>query len=187
MKSIPVGHSFLSVADDPSITKRLLGDDSTFCYCPDVDGNVPETGPWARQISRDRVPLGPFGAAERLMARFNEIVRLCAWLKAGAQIAAAEHGIIERYKLGPRRAAAAVECARGRLYHAVELDAQGRISRFEFLAPTEWNFHRRGPLVRNLQGAVLTARRRGDAVHAVIASLDPCVAFTLNVSEVRDA
>ncbi|WP_439365821.1 hypothetical protein ACNJYD_07820 [Bradyrhizobium sp. DASA03005] len=187
VKSIPAGHSFLSVADDPNITKRLLGDDSTFCHCPDVDGHVPETGPWARQISRDRVPLGPFGAAERLMARFNEIVRLCAWLKAGAQIGAAEHGIIERYKLGPRRAAAAVECARGRLYHAVELDAQGRISRFEFLAPTEWNFHRRGPLVRNLQGAVLTARKRGDAVHAVIASLDPCVAFTLNLSEVRDA
>ncbi|MDA9424361.1 hypothetical protein [Bradyrhizobium sp. CCBAU 53380] len=187
LKSMPAAHSFLSVADDQNITKRLLGDDSTFCDCPDLDGRVPETGPWARQITRDRVSLRPFGAAERLMARIIEILRLCAWLKAGAQIDAAEHGILERYKLGPGRAAAAVECARGRLYHAVELDAQGRISRFEFLAPTEWNFHRRGPLVRNLQGAVLRARRRRDAVHAVIASLDPCAAFTVNFCELRDA
>ncbi|MDA9443309.1 hypothetical protein XH98_30310 [Bradyrhizobium sp. CCBAU 51745] len=187
LKSAPTGHSFLSAADDLNITKRLLADDSTFCDCPDLEGHVPETGPWARQMIRDPLLLRPFGAAERLTARIVEIVRLCAWLEAGAQIDAAEHGIIERYKLGPGRAAAAVECARGRLYHAVELDAHARISRFEFLAPTEWNFHRRGPLVRNLHGAVLTARRRCDEVRALIASLDPCVGFTLNFREVRDA
>ncbi|WGD51358.1 hypothetical protein QA641_38795 [Bradyrhizobium sp. CB1650] len=187
LKSIPAEHSFLSVADDRNIIKRLLVDDATFCYCPDLDGQAPETGPWARQMTRDRLSPSPSGAAERLKARIVEILRLCAWLKAGAHIESAEHGIIERYKLGPGRAAAAVECARGRLYHAVELDPQGRISRFEFLAPTEWNFHQRGPLVRSLQGAVLTARRHRDAVHAVIASLDPCVGFTLNFREVGDA
>ncbi|WP_018319638.1 hypothetical protein [Bradyrhizobium sp. WSM2793] len=187
LKPIPAEHSFLSVADDRNIIKRLLVDDATFCCCPNLDGHAPETGPWARQMTRDRLSPGPVGAAERLRARITEILRLCVWLKSGAQIDSAEHGIIERYKLGPGRAAAAVECARGRLYHAVELDSQGRISRFEFLAPTEWNFHRRGPLVRNLQGAVLTARRRRDAVHAVIASLDPCVGFTLNFREVGDA
>ncbi|UWU76143.1 hypothetical protein N2603_40630 [Bradyrhizobium huanghuaihaiense] len=187
LKSIPAEHSFLSVADDRNIIKRLLVDDATFCYCPDLDGHAPETGPWARQMTRDRLSPSPSGAAERLKARIVEILRLCAWLKAGAHIESAEHGIIERYKLGPGRAAAAVECARGRLYHAVELDPQGRISRFEFLAPTEWNFHQRGPLVRSLQGAVLTARRHRDSVHAVIASLDPCVGFTLNFREVGDA
>ncbi|OPY94621.1 hypothetical protein A5906_12645 [Bradyrhizobium sacchari] len=186
LKAVPTEHSFLSVADDRNIAKRLLVDE-TFCYCPDLDGHVPETGPWARQMARERLSPRPFGAVERLRARIVEILRLCAWLEAGAQIEAAEDGIIEIYKLGPGRAAAAVECSRGRLYHAVELDAQGRISRFEFLAPTEWNFHRRGPVVRNLEGAVLTARRSRDAVHAVIASLDPCVGFTLNFREVRDA
>ncbi|WFU71613.1 hypothetical protein [Bradyrhizobium sp. CB2312] len=187
LKRIPAEHSFLSVADDLNIVTRLLVDGARFCYCPDLDGNVPETGPWARQMTRDRLSPSPSGAAERLRARIAETLRLCAWLKAGAQIDSAEHGIIERYKLGPGRAAAAVECARGRLYHAVELDPQGRISRFEFLAPTEWNFHPCGPLVRSLQGAVLTAGRRRDAVDAVIASLDPCVGFTLNFREVGDA
>ncbi|WP_420969377.1 hypothetical protein [Bradyrhizobium sp. B120] len=187
LKSFPIEHSFLSVADDRNIVERLLVDDATFCYCPDLAGHAPETGPWARQMTRDQLPLGRSGAVERLKARIAEIVRLCSWLKAGAHADSAEHGIIESYRLGPGRAAAAVECARGRLYHAVELDPQGQISRFEFLAPTEWNFHRRGPLVRSLQGAVLTARRHQDAVRAVIASLDPCVGFTLNFREVGDA
>ncbi|PPQ20087.1 hypothetical protein CV770_07530 [Bradyrhizobium sp. AC87j1] len=34
---------------------------------------------------------------------------------------------------------------------------------------------------------MLTDRRRRDAVDAVIASLDPCVGFTLNFREVGDA
>ncbi|BAC46994.1 bsr1729 [Bradyrhizobium diazoefficiens USDA 110] len=34
---------------------------------------------------------------------------------------------------------------------------------------------------------MLTAPRRCDAVHAVIASLDPCVGFTLNFREFHDA
>ncbi|MGY4567895.1 MULTISPECIES: hypothetical protein [Bradyrhizobium] len=187
LKSIPIAHSFLSVADDRNIIERLLGDDPTFCHCPYLGGHAPETGPWARQMTRDRLWLGRSGAVERLKARIAEIVRLCDWLKAGAHIESAEPGIIESYRLGPGRAAAAVECARGRLYHAVELDPQGQIYRFEFLAPTEWNFHWRGPLVRNLQGAVLTARRHQQAVRAVITSLDPCVGFTLKFREVDDA
>ncbi|MTV19090.1 MULTISPECIES: nickel-dependent hydrogenase large subunit [Bradyrhizobium] len=187
LKSISMVHSFLSVADDRNITERLLGDDPTFCHCPDLGGHAPETGPWARQMTRDRLWLGRSGAVARLKARIAEIGQLCDWLKAGAHIESAEPGIIERYKLGPGRGAAAVECARGRLYHAVELDPQGQISRFECLAPTEWNFHWRGPLVRNLQGAVLTARRHQKAVRAVIESLDPCVGFTLKFRNVDDA
>ncbi|APO50348.1 hypothetical protein BD122_08896 [Bradyrhizobium diazoefficiens] len=49
LKSAPAAYSFLSAADDFNIAKRLLGDDSTFCDCPDLEGHVPETGPWARQ------------------------------------------------------------------------------------------------------------------------------------------
>ncbi|MGY3443068.1 hypothetical protein [Bradyrhizobium sp. USDA 4473] len=187
LKSIRIAHAFLSVADDRNINERLLGDDPTFCHCPELGGRAPETGPWARQMTRDRLWLGRSGAVERLKARIAEIVRLCDWLKSGAHIDAAEPGIIESYRLGPGRAAAAVECARGRLYHAVELDPRGQIYRFEFLAPTEWNFHRSGPLVRNLLGAELTARRHRKAVRAVIESLDPCVGFTLKFRKVDDA
>ncbi|NOJ44842.1 nickel-dependent hydrogenase large subunit [Bradyrhizobium archetypum] len=183
----PMQHSFLSVADDRDVIERLV-DDAGFCRCPDLEGRIPETGAWARQMMRLQITLGRSGPAERLKARIAEIARLRAWLRLGARVETAEHGIVESYRLGPGRGAAAVECARGRLYHAVELDRQRQMSRFEVIAPTEWNFHARGPLVRSLQGAVLAAKPRGQrAVRAMVASFDPCVGFTLNFREIGDA
>ncbi|MCA6116803.1 nickel-dependent hydrogenase large subunit [Bradyrhizobium sp. WSM 1738] len=183
----PMQQSFLSVADDRDVIERLV-DDAGFCRCPHLEGRVPETGAWARQMMRDQLTLGRSGPAERLKARIAEIVRLHAWLGPGAHVETAEDGIIESYRLGPGRGAAAVECARGRLYHAVELDRQGQMSRFQFLAPTEWNFHARGPLVRGLQGAVLAAKPQAQgAVRAMVGSFDPCVGFTLNFREIGDA
>nr|WP_249811732.1 nickel-dependent hydrogenase large subunit [Bradyrhizobium sp. 197] len=90
--------------------------------------------------------------------------------------------------MGTGRGAGAVECARGRLYHAVELDDEDRILRFELLAPTEWNFHARGPLVRSLQGSVLAGGQQGlDAVRALVGSFDPCVGFSLSFREIGHA
>ncbi|MDF0521108.1 nickel-dependent hydrogenase large subunit [Bradyrhizobium yuanmingense] len=176
--------SFLSAADDCEIIERLLGRDARSGNCPDLEGRIPETGPWARQMLRDRLSLGRSGPAERLKARIAEIVQLFTWLKAGAHPETAEEGIVKSYSLGRGCGAAGVECARGRLYHAVELDRYGQIARFEYLAPTEWNFHKRGPLARSLQGAVLRARQHQEgAVRAMIASFDPCVAFTQKIVE----
>ncbi|KWV58129.1 hypothetical protein AS156_35520 [Bradyrhizobium macuxiense] len=187
-KPVPMQHSFLSAADDHDIIEWLLANDVTVCHRPDLEGRIPETGPWARQMVRQRPSPGRSPPAERLKARIAEIVGLCTWLKAGAHIETAQDAIVESYGLGLRRGAAAVECARGRLYHAVELDRQGQMSCFECLAPTELNFHVRGPLVRSLQSAVLTKRPQAQAaIRRVIESFDPCVAFTLNFREVRDA
>ncbi|WP_027583445.1 nickel-dependent hydrogenase large subunit [Bradyrhizobium sp. Ai1a-2] len=184
----PVEHSFLSVADDHKVIERLLADNAGLSQAPDLDGRIPETGVWARWAMRDQLPPSRSRPAERLKARIAEVARLCEWLQASASADTAEDGILESYTLRPSLGAAAVECARGRLYHAVELDREGHISRFEFLAPTEWNFHARGPLVRSLQGAVLTASRQGrDAVRAMVASYDPCVGFRLNFREGADA
>ncbi|MCP3392448.1 nickel-dependent hydrogenase large subunit [Bradyrhizobium sp. CCGB12] len=180
--------AFLSAVDDCKIIDRLLGRDARFDHCLDLPGGIPETGPWARQMLRDRLSLGRSGPAERLKARIAEIVQLFSWLKAGAHAETAEEGVVKSYSLRRGCGAAAVECARGRLYHAVELDRHGQIARFEFLAPTEWNFHARGPLARNLQGAVLSAKQhQQDAVRAMIASFDPCVAFTHNIVDARHA
>ncbi|KRR02254.1 hypothetical protein CQ12_18725 [Bradyrhizobium jicamae] len=187
LKPNPVEHLFLSAADDHKVIKRMLADDAGFSDAPDLDGRIPETGVWARRMMRDQLPPSRSRAAERLMARTAEVARLAAWLQASASVETAEDGILESYTLGSCRGAAAVECARGRLYHAVELDREGKISRFEFLAPTEWNFHARGPLVRSLQGAVLTSREGQDAVRAMVGSFDPCVGFRLNFREDADA
>lgn len=181
-----VEQSFLSASDDLDIVMRLLTDGGTFSDAPELDGRVPETGVWARRIRRGPILPPRAGPAERLKARIMELARLCAWLEADEE--PAEDSVVESYRLGTGRGAAAVECARGRLYHAVELDDDDRIVRFEFLAPTEWNFHARGPLVRSLQGSVLAAGRLGqDAVRTLVGSFDPCVGFSLGFREVGHA
>ena len=174
--------SFLSAADDLDVLTRLFADGASFSDAPDLGGRIPETGVWARRVRREPVVPASAGPAERLEARISEVVRLCAWLEAGNGWV--EERVVEPYRLGSGRGAAAVECARGRLYHAVEIDNDDRIVRFEFLAPTEWNFHARGPLVRGLQGSVLTSGRHGqDAVRTLVGSYDPCVGFNLTFRE----
>lgn len=188
----PTEQSFLSAADDRNVVERLMADDQAFSDTPDLQGRIPETGVWARHSLRQQGVPPDAGPAERLKARVAEVARLGAWLAAGEADNTTEENILESYRLGSGldlgRGAAAVECARGRLYHAVELDRRGEIVRFEFLAPTEWNFHPRGPLVRALQGARLSGGRRAeDAVRALVGSFDPCVGFNLGFRELAHA
>ena len=183
---MPMEETFLSAADDRDVVARLFADGPDFAESPDLDGRIPETGVWARSANRKQSWPQHSGPAARLRARIAEIARLSAWLEQGG--ASMEEGVVESHAPGARRGAAAVECARGRLYHALELDSDGQIARFEFLAPTEWNFHVRGPLVRTLQGSMLAGSRRGrDAVRSLVGSFDPCVAFSLNFREAADA
>jgi len=188
LQSVVVEQSFLSVADDLEVVMRLLSDGASFSEAPDLGGRIPETGVWARRALREPTLRQRAGPAERLKARIAEVARLFAWLQAGEdQIekdGLLEEGVIASYRLGARKGAAAVECARGRLYHVVELNDEDRIVRFEFLAPTEWNFHAHGPLVRSLLGSALAFGKQGrDAVQALVGSFDPCVGFGLSFHE----
>lgn len=178
--------SFLSSAEDIDVVMRMLADSPSFCDAPDLHGRIPETGVWARRARHQSTVPPVAGPAERLKARISEITRLCAWLEGSEQVP--ESGVVERYRLGTRKGAAAVECARGRLYHVIVLDDEDCIARFEILAPTEWNFHPRGPLVQSLQGSRLADDLQGQAaVHTLVSSFDPCVDFKLGFREVRHA
>ena len=92
------------------------------------------------------------------------------------------------YRLDERLGLAAIECARGRLHHLVGLDGEGRVERYEILAPTEWNFHLHGPLARALRSATLggDGGARG-AIERLVAAFDPCVAHRVNVAEAGHA
>ncbi|PDT90873.1 hypothetical protein CO669_07835 [Bradyrhizobium sp. Y36] len=180
-----VEQSFLTVADDLDVITRLLAGGAAYSDAPELRGEVPETGVWARWARRGPA-LPAADPAARLAARIAEIARLCAWLDRGDDVL--DDNVVATYRLGAGKGAAAVECARGRLYHAIVLDEENRIVNFEFLAPTEWNFHARGPLVRSLKGAMLAAGRRGrDAVRALVGAFDPCVGFKLDFREVGHA
>ena len=76
----------------------------------------------------------------------------------------------------------AVECARGRLYHAARLDWDGRIASYGVLTPTDWNFAPAGPLVAQLVGSRVGPPERARlAVSRLIALVDPCAAHELSV------
>ena len=183
---MPSAHGVLSAADDRAVVARLMDAGSAFAEAPELDGRIPETGVWARHAARAAAPEA--GPAERLSAKVAEITALLRWIEAGeAEDEAADEDVVASYAIGPRCGAAAVECARGRLHHVVELDAQGKVSRFEYLAPTEWNFHPRGPVVTSLTGAMLRDAGDHDAVHAMVGAFDPCVGFRLAVREMVDA
>ncbi|MGJ5066224.1 nickel-dependent hydrogenase large subunit [Bradyrhizobium oligotrophicum] len=183
---MPAEHDILSAADDGAIVTRLIDVGSAFAEAPELDGRVPETGVWARYAERHQ--LASAGPVERLSAKIAEIAELLRLIEADeAEAAAADPHAVASYGLGPRRGAAAVECARGRLHHAIELDAHGTVSRFEYLAPTEWNFHPRGPVVRSLTGVALRGTVDRHAVHTMVGSFDPCVGYHLAFRGMADA
>lgn len=122
------------------------------------------------------------GLVTRLAARLVELAALARGLEdalprlADAPAAAVEDGRDTGEGMGQ------VEAARGRLVHRVEL-AAGTVTRYQVLAPTEWNFHPQGAAVRALARLVFTdaedLRRRAALA---IRALDPCVGFQLVVT-----
>lgn len=89
---------------------------------------------------------------------------------------------------GLREGFAALELPRGRLYHWLCASAAHQVAAYAILAPTEWNFHPRGPLREALVGAEIgtgeQARRR---VSRLVAVFDPCVSFDVRVQEAANA
>ena len=186
------GAARLSIDNDLAVIGRLVREGAGYASAPDLDGVVPETGPWARaSVTEPRLADRPETTAARLLARLDEtaaIVPALRWLTVGEDDPPLALAAVAFYRLGDGSGAAAVETARGRLYHHVELDAEGRVRRFQCLAPTEWNFHPRGPLARMLRGATVALDHGGrDAVARLIAAFDPCVGYRLTVRELADA
>ncbi|MHB8367288.1 MAG: nickel-dependent hydrogenase large subunit, partial [Acidithiobacillus sp.] len=158
--------------------------DNRFVSRPEWEGETCETGPLVRMSGHSLVAelwqrYGN-GLLTRLVARLVELVGLSdrlGQLLNGLSSNNASLGIG-----GNRVGLGQVEAARGRLAHRVKVEGD-RVSRYQILAPTEWNFHPRGPLWRGLVG-----KPAGDAdilqrqVGFLVVALDPCVAFTVQVT-----
>jgi hypothetical protein len=153
---------------------KLTADhDGSFVACPDWNGTQFLTGPLARQryhpVVAAIVDASGQGLLAQLAARVVELGCLLREMWEYARGLCDDHLACHQATGGM----AIVEAARGRLVHRVE-QSEGIVTRYQILAPTEWNFHPRGPLVQGLLG-----RPAGDnpkaRVTLLVAALDPCV------------
>lgn len=177
----------LAAADDREVGQRLVRDGAAFASRPDLGGRIPETGALARNADHPLVRSIRSGLGGRLLARLIEIRDTPARLR-GLRDGAGIAEIIAGHGLGIGIGLAAVECARGRLYHLLALDERDRVACFHILAPTEWNFHPRGALARALAGVALSADGPDLArVEQLVAAFDPCVASSVGIAEAADA
>lgn len=167
----------LQLLNQPGITLPLLARQMAgrpgFCSLPDWQGEVPDTGPWAREAAQPRQPART--AWDRLVARLTEVLQLAApggeaWLASGA------------LSLGPGEGLAWTEMARGLLVHRVQLDGPAgdapRVADCRVLAPTEWNGHPQGVLARALAALPPGPASAEDAARLAVA-FDPCVPFVV--------
>jgi coenzyme F420-reducing hydrogenase alpha subunit len=167
----------LSSADDEAIIAALAAD-TGFIRAPHLPGRMPETGPAARHGLSAAEPEA--AAAARVAEARDAVAHLLdsassepdGWITAGPA--------------GPNAGYAAVETPRGRLYYRLVIGNDGQLLEARVLAPTEWNFHPAGPLVRALTGF----RPGADALAAITrraAAFDPCVALRVAVESAADA
>jgi hypothetical protein len=167
--------------DAGDTAKRIVAQfesDPDFERRPTFDGRPAETGAMARLDGGSLVAelVAAYGRSTlaRFAARLSELVRIACSDQAPTPLAGS-------LNLGPGRGLAWVETARGLLLHQIDLDGE-RIARYRVVAPTEWNFHPQGALAAAMAGrpAPSEDRLRRHA-ERLIQSLDPCVAYTLEV------
>ena len=148
--------------------------DDGICRTPEWQGKAAETGALARRRGRDGLMAGAFGA--RWLARLAE---LREWAKGVEKVGAGGTASAVQITAGTGRAL--VETARGLLMHEVVLDGE-RIDGYFIVAPTEWNFHPQGPLVKWLKGRDTGDRQAlKEFVGRAVATLDPCVPWELEL------
>jgi hypothetical protein len=169
---------FLGASDDDAVAHAMI--EPHFSLAPTLPGRRVETGAAARRATIGFIP----SLAGRMAARFADMTATLDSIHAVLAGAPAPPGLLSARTLGPGEGFAALDSARGRLYHRVRLDWAGRIVEYAIVAPTEWNFHPDGPFVRLLRGAWIgsgaAARRRVERLAFVF---DPCVGVEAKVSD----
>lgn len=154
-----------------------------FAQAPTLGGEPRETGALARMQQHPLVAACAarygHGPVTRVVARLVEIPAALAELAGDAADARPR---VQSVALGDGAGLGAVETARGLLLHRARVHDECVID-YQIVAPTEWNFHPQGALVRALTGLAANdehalLRQARLAVH----TLDPCVACRVQVS-----
>ena len=164
----------------------------TWCKAPRLGGRVVEVGALARQVVdghalvRDVVAATGGNVFSRVLARLLELALMVpAMERWAASIEPGEHFCIPADVPDGAAGAGMVEAARGSLGHWLTVEG-GRISRYQIVAPTTWNFSPRdakgqpGPLEQALVGTPVGRGAEDPAVQHVVRSFDPCMVCTVH-------
>jgi hypothetical protein len=193
-----LGHIDLGISDTELLpTLKALDEDSAralarntletpaFCGLPLWRDAPAETGALVRLYKQ--APLADWiarrgrGAGARLLARLLELVSVPTHLAELGRAGIPAGELVHAWALADNIGLAGVETSRGLLLHVVRLQ-DGKVDQYRIVAPTEWNFHPAGPLVRALGG--LTAGEGLERQARLVAqSLDPCVEYGIEVSD----
>jgi len=149
-----------------------------FALRPDYRGVAMETGAWSYYA--DSPLLSDVWAQTRskplmrLLARVMDLVAMAREIgQPRWDSASAEAGV----------GVAVVRTARGLLMHHVRL-TEARVAEYVIVAPTEWNFHAEGAFTQGLQGLLEQDKTRLlQLAHIEVLSLDPCVAYEVEIQD----
>ena len=160
----------------------------SYAKAPRYQGQVVSVGPWARQVI-DGQPLARAlnqtwgsGVLSRVLARWIELGRLLPQMRQWLEQIEPDQPFYHSGNLMIKdgQSFGLIEAARGSLGHFLEIEG-GRITRYQILAPTSWNFSPRdqtgqpGPAEQALVGLPLFKGKPGPELGLVIRSFDPCM------------
>lgn len=172
--------------DAQEMNRRLQqADADRFVTAPDW-GDIPcETSALTRQLANPLVdslrPLYGNGLLTRMAARLMELASIPERLQNMSEALGGDDSA--EFSESPQETdevgLGTVEAARGRLTHRATL-SNGVVSRYQILAPTEWNFHPQGVVAQGLIGFPCgdetTFTRHAELF---IKAVDPCVGYKL--------
>ncbi len=155
--------------------------DHEFAAMPQLDGKAMETGALAcwqhTPLLQDILRKRPARLLARLIARLADLLDSAEALAHG-NIA----GRVQGVSVPDGRGLSVVRTARGMLLHHVRIE-MGLIAEYLIVAPTEWNFHPQGALASGLAGLRESDKERlMDTVRHYVLSLDPCVAYEIEIA-----
>ncbi|MCP3688234.1 MAG: hypothetical protein GY784_07460 [Gammaproteobacteria bacterium] len=175
----------LPTLDTEVLLNRLNNEDADeFIASPDWQGVLYETTLLTRQQGSAIIPelTQKFGNAliTRWVARLVELAGIPQQLKRLlSQLEGNQRATITN--TCRQNGIAQTEAARGRLIHRVAID-QDRISKYQILAPTEWNFHPRGLISKSLGNIKASSSQQLELLaRLTINAIDPCVGYTLRI------
>ncbi len=173
-------------ADGDTAAQYPKGLAYTWLKAPRYNNAPVETGPLARMKVSGRYS-GGISTMDRHAARAQEALVVAQNMEEWLEEISDGTGYDSGYRQGSGAGQGLTEAPRGALGHWVDIDGNGRISRYQVITPTCWNASPmddsgvKGPIEQALLGIPIMDEKQPIEALRVIHSFDPCLACAVHV------